>query len=194
MNDNAPRKDDEASGNEPARGADAAADLDTLRAERDLLQDQLKRQMADLANIRKRHAKEMDQARARALEGFAAELLPVLDNFYLALEAHDQRQTPPSPEAHALVEGLRLVRSLLEGVLERHGLREIPAHGEQFDPNKHEAVGMHPVDEVKPGHVSKVLQRGYLLGDNVLRASRVLVRPPEEEANADRNADEGQQD
>jgi molecular chaperone GrpE len=179
MNDNAPDPTPE-SPQQPAReggSSSTAAELAALQRERDALQEQLKRSLADIANVRRRHVKEMEAARETALEGLARELLPVLDNFHYALEAHEQHTAGEArPEAHAFVEGLHMVRSLLEGVLERHGVREIEGHGHPFDPNKHEAVGLDAAADVEPGHVAKVLQRGYLLSDRVLRPSRVLVR------------------
>ncbi len=151
--------------------------LDAVVAERDRLQSQLSRAMADLQNIRKRHAKEMDAARGRALEALAAELLPVLDNFHLALEAHEQHETEGEArsETHSMIEGLQMVRSLLHGVLERHGLAEIPAMGEAFDPNVHEAVSVIDDPSVTPGNVAHVMQRGYTIGDKVIRPAKVVV-------------------
>jgi len=165
---------------EPSAGTAAGsleAELDALRKERDALRSQLQRSLADLANIRRRHSKEIEQMREMAVESFARELLPVLDNFHLALEAHEQQTSGSAKsEAHALVEGLRMVRGLFEGVLERHGVREIEGKGHPFDPNKHEAVGVDATGDVEPGHISQVVQRGYLLSDRVLRPSRVIVR------------------
>lgn len=152
----------------------AASDgeLVALRTERDQLQEQLKRSLADMANVRRRHAKEMEQVRGAAIEALAGELLPVLDNFHLALESQDNQEG----NMQSLVQGLRLVRSLLEGALERHGLREMKCGGEPFNPSLHEAVGLDTTADVAPGHVARVLQRGYYLGEKLLRPSRVLVR------------------
>lgn len=193
MNDNAAHDPEKTPATEAATGAnesgpetDLERELAALRQERDTLQDQLRRSMADLANIRRRHLKEMELARSTAAEGLASDLLPVLDNFHLALDAHEQHTAGDSrSEAHALIEGLRMVRSLLEGTLERHGVREIVGHGSPFDPNVHEAVGLDTESEIAPGHVARVLQRGYYLGDKVLRPSRVLVRDQSRDATSD---------
>ena len=170
---------------EEGRAEESATTETTPAAEspeeqRDRLQDQLRRAMADLQNFRKRQFKEMEDARRRALEGLTAELLPVLDNFELALAAHAQHDSPQhvSDAAQvegAMVEGVRMVRSLLQGVLERHGLAEVPALGKPFDPNVHEAVGMDPQAEVEAGHVSKVMQQGYSMGERIIRPAKVLV-------------------
>jgi molecular chaperone GrpE len=156
--------------------AASQSELAAVRAERDLLKDQLTRTMADLQNIRRRHAAEMADSRRRAIESVSGELLPVLDNFHLALAAHEKHESGEGKsEAHALVEGLRMVRSLLEGVLERHGLAEIEAAGTTFDPARHEAMGIDPTSGQPAGTVTEVLQRGYQLGDKIVRPSKVLV-------------------
>ncbi len=134
----------------------------------------LRRAMADLANIRKRHATELGEARSRAIEVLTAELLPVLDNFYLALQAQDNA-TELSDDVKMMFEGLKMVRSLFEGTLERHGLAEIPTAGATFDPNVHEAVGVDTESDAAPGTITSVMQRGYRFNDKILRASRVIV-------------------
>jgi molecular chaperone GrpE len=195
----------EATGSETAREGDAdaprapgtetRADVAALVAERDRAVDQLKRALADLQNIRKRHAKELDDMRKRAIEELATKLLPVLDNFHLALATHEQHEAPAGKsDAHALVEGLRMVRKLLQDALAQHGLAELPALGQPFDPNIHEAVGVDPEAEVAPGHVSRVMQQGYSLGERVLRPARVFVaaertEPDEASTDLDRSDD-----
>ncbi len=158
----------------------------TLREKCAQLEAQLQRAMADLSNVRRRQAKEMEDMRHRVLEGLAREVLPVLDNFYLALGAHERHESTESlkQETHAMVEGLQMIKSLLQGVLERHGVVEIEAHGKPFDPAQHEAVGMLPTQELAPGHVAQVLQRGYAISDKVIRPTRVLVSTPKPDSSA----------
>lgn len=151
------------------------AEMVKLREENQLSSRQLERAKADLANIRKRHRKELDQARGHAMEGFATELLPVLDSFHLALGAHQNAESQEPIEDRSMLDGLNMVRSLLEGALERHGLVEILAQDADFDPNLHEAIGLDPSSDMPPGKVTQVVQRGYMMGGKVLRASRVLV-------------------
>lgn len=143
----------------------------------DALRNQLDRAKADLANIRKRQQKEIQTARTLAIEAMAAELLPVVDNFHLALGVHEQNVSsdPANAETNAMIEGLEMVKSLLVGVLERHGVAKISAEGVTFDPNLHEAVGIDTESQLEPGTVSRIVQHGYMLGDKVLRASRVMV-------------------
>lgn len=137
------------------------------------LQHQLRRAMADIANLRKRQSKDLQDARQRAIEAISLELLPVLDNFHLAMGAANSDE---AADANAMVEGLTMVRGMLEGVLANFGVKEIPAEGQSFDHNLHEAVGVDQDGEAEPGQITKVMQRGYTIGDKVLRASRVMVR------------------
>ena len=150
-----------------------------LRQERDALEQQLQRALADTANIRRRQKQEMDDSRFRVLEGITKELLPVLDTFSLALESHEASGATSGP----LVEGVKLVRTLLSGALERHGLQEIPAAGQPFDPARHEAVAVEADPNTPEGHVVRVLQNGYMLGERVVRHSRVVVSGKRDQKN-----------
>lgn len=142
-----------------------------LEQERLLLEGQLQRTLADAANMRRRQKQEMDEAKRRVVEGLTQELLPVLDAFGIALQTFDMQGGDPQ----ALIDGVRLVRTLLHSALERHGLQEIPAAGLPFDPARHEAVSLEIARDLPAGHVARVLQPGYLLGDRVVRHSRVVV-------------------
>ena len=142
-----------------------------IKEERDQLEVQLQRALADTANIRRRQKQEFDDGKRRVIEGMTQELLPVLDSFSMALAAYDES----GGDAKSLIEGIRMVRTMLTGALERHGLQEIPALGLPFDPARHEAVAVEPTKDVPEGHVLRVLQTGYSLGDRVVRHSRVVV-------------------
>jgi len=98
----------------------------------------------------------------------------VLDTFGMALAAYDAQSEEDAADSKALVEGVRMVRTMLSGVLEHHGLQEIRSSG-PFDPNHHEAMAMEPSNEVPDGHIVRVMLTGYLLGDRVVRHSRVVV-------------------
>lgn len=153
-----------------------------LRDERDNLEQQLQRTLADTANMRRRQRQELEEGRRRTLEGLTQELLPVLDTFSMALSAADS----DTVDARSIVEGVKMVRTMLASVLERHGLVEIPADNQTFDPLRHEAVAVEPDDSVPEGQILRVLQTGYMVGDRVVRHSRVVVagpknpHPPEE--------------
>ena len=160
------------------------AELTKVRAERDLLEQKLQRAMADTQNIRRRQRQEMDDSRRRVAEGMTQELLPVLDSFALALQAYDTAAEDGGGEqaTSGLVEGVRMVQTLLSGALERHGLQEIAATGKPFDPAHHEALGVEPNGEVEENQVLRVVQTGYLLGEHVVRHSKVIVAGPPPEA------------
>jgi hypothetical protein len=103
----------------------------------------------------------------QAIAGNFSNWSTFLDSFQMALTVYDAQGGEADPKA--LVDGVRLVRTLLSGALERHGLAEIQAQGLPFDPARHEAVAVEPTSEVPEGHVVRVLQPGYLLGEHVVR-------------------------
>jgi molecular chaperone GrpE len=123
---------------------------------------------ADFDNYRKRVAREQASLTARANERLLNELLPVLDDLERALEAAAEH------EEAKLEEGVRLVHQALVGLVERHGLSEIDTDG-GFDPHVHEALLTQPGEGAAEGSVLQVLQKGYRLGERVLRPARVIV-------------------
>lgn len=152
-------------------------ELARLKEERDQFEQKLQRAMADLANVRRRQRQEIDDSRNRVLEGLTQEILPVLDTFGMALAAYDAQSPDNGDDAadpKALVDGVRMVRTMLSGVLEHHGLQEIRSSG-PFDPKQHEAIAMEPSDDVPEGHIVRVMLTGYMLGDRIVRHSRVVV-------------------
>jgi molecular chaperone GrpE len=123
---------------------------------------------ADFDNFRKRSARERAELVERATERLVKELLPVLDDLERALEAAEQH------EEAKLEEGVRLVHRALADALRREGLVEIETDG-VFDPHVHEALLAQPAENAESGAVVQVLQKGYRLGDRVLRPARVIV-------------------
>jgi len=148
--------------------------LAEVTRERDEYLDSLRRLKAEFENYRKRAARDQQSLVARAHERLVRELLPVLDDLARALEAAEQH------EEAALEEGVRLVHRQLAGILEKEGLAEIETSG-TFDPNVHEALLSQPSDEPE-GSVVHVIQKGYMLGDHVLRPARVAIAAPKEDA------------
>jgi molecular chaperone GrpE len=138
-----------------------------LERERDERTDDLKRVAAEFDNYRKRVARDQQSLAARAHERLVKELLPVLDDLERALEAASAHQ-----EAK-LEDGVRLVHRELQEALAKEGLEEIETNG-HFDPHVHEALLSQPSDK-DDGAILEVLQKGYLLGDRVLRPARVVV-------------------
>jgi molecular chaperone GrpE len=144
--------------------------LAALQAERDEAIDRWKRTAADFDNFRKRATREREEFVTFANERLVKELLPILDDLERALVAATEHQ-----EA-ALEDGVRLVHQSLASLLARQGLKEIDAEG-KFDPHVHEALLSQP-SEAEEGSVIDVVQKGYTLGDRVVRPARVVVAAP----------------
>jgi molecular chaperone GrpE len=142
-------------------------ELEALRQERDELLDTLQRVQAEFDNYRKRAAREQQNLVARAHERLVKELLPVLDDLERALEA------AAAHEEAKLEEGVALVARAFGEILRREGLDEIPVDG-KFDPHVHEALLSQP-SEAEEGSIIEVIQKGYRLGDRVIRPARVVI-------------------
>ena len=160
--------DEEGAAEEAAPSDDPETRLAAAEAKRDEYLADLQRLAADFDNYRKRVVRDQAQLVARAHEGLVKELLPVLDDLERALgaaEIHDEA---------TVVEGVRLVQRALADQLAREGLEEIVADG-AFDPHIHEALLSQPGEGAEPGTVLQVVQKGYRLGDRVLRPARVVI-------------------
>jgi len=151
----------------PTTKAELEEQLAALEAERDERLNDLKRVAADFENYRKRVARDQESLVARAHERLVKELLPVLDDLERALSAGEEH------EEAKLEDGVRLVHRELADALQREGLAEIETNG-RFDPHVHEALLSQP-SEAEEGSVLEVVQKGYRLGDRVLRPARVVV-------------------
>lgn len=140
-----------------------------LTDEKSELMDRLLRKQAEFENFRRRGEREMQEAYVRARADLVADLLPVLDNFDLALQHAD------SASAEVIHEGVQLIYKQLTDTLGRLGLEAIEAEGQPFDPELHEAVATEANEDVPDHTVVGVLQRGFKLGDRMLRPARVKV-------------------
>ena len=127
------------------------------------------RLMAEFQNYKKRVAKEKNDIREYATEKLVMELLPVLDNFERALAASAE----DDPAGYA--KGMELIFTQMVTELQKSGLAEVEAEGQDIDPTKHNAVMTEENEELESGKVSKVLQKGYALNDKVIRPSMVAV-------------------
>jgi molecular chaperone GrpE len=151
--------------------------LAAAEAEAETHLNDLKRLAAEFENYRKRVAREQESVSVRAAERLVKELLPIVDDLERALEAAEEH------EEAKLEEGVRLVHRQLASALEREGLAEIETDG-KFDPHVHEALLSQPSD-ADEGAVIEVLQKGYKLGDHVLRPARVVIAAAKEEPDGD---------
>jgi molecular chaperone GrpE len=130
------------------------------------------RAQADFENYRKRSAREAAAATQRGAMKLAKELLPAVDNLERALEHAPEASNDAE---QAFVAGIRHVHSDLIAALQRAGIERYSPEGEPFDPTLHEAVAQQPFDGFAPGTVVEVFQRGYRIGENVVRPARVVV-------------------
>lgn len=150
----------------PASPEDALA-LAEARAEENW--DRYLRAAAELDNVRKRSARDVENARKFALERFARELLAVRDTLEMGLAAAD------GASIESLIEGKEATLKLLTTTLQQFGIEEVDPEGEPFDPELHEAISMQPSQDVEPGSVVNVVQKGYTLNGRLLRPAMVIV-------------------
>lgn len=164
--------------------AEAAADAETaaqdigeaeltvekLQEELAAARDATLRAAAEAQNARRRAEQDVEKARKFALERFAGDLLPVVDNLERALEAAAE-----APEANAIAEGVDLTLKSLLDVLGRFSIEQVDPAGEPFDPQLHEAMTMVPNPELEPNTVMDVMQKGFTLNGRLLRPARVVV-------------------
>jgi molecular chaperone GrpE len=177
---------------EEAQVEEGGEEIAALQAERDALFNRLQRLAAEFDNFRKRSVREQAAFAERANERLVKELIPILDDLGRALEAASEyeeaakrpvrdsgsvegargnREVPPASDE--VLEGIRLVHRALSDLLTKQGLAEIDTQG-KFDPHVHEALLTQPSD-AEEGSVIEVVQKGYKLGDKVLRPARVVV-------------------
>ena len=152
------------SGVDPVEARIAEAEARAQQHREDLL-----RAAAEMDNVRKRAAREIDAARQYGIERFAGELLPVADSLALGLES------AAAADPATLREGQHATLRLLLKAFERAGLTEIDPTGQPFDPGQHEAMAMQSSAEHPPHTVLQVVQRGWLLNGRLLRPARVIV-------------------
>jgi molecular chaperone GrpE len=153
----------------PAHDAVDPVAVETLKAERDALQDRLLRTAAEFDNYRKRVDRERREQSESAASSLLTEILPVVDNLERALQA------PSGPEAASYRAGVELIHRQLVDMLRKRGVTPIEALGADFDPRFHQAVSQESSDAHRDGEVMQEMQRGYMLGDRLLLPAMVKV-------------------
>jgi molecular chaperone GrpE len=166
------RSEDDAS--MPPEASDAeqggtAATAEALRREAEEHWDKYLRTAAELDNLRKRCARDVEAARKFGTERLALAILPVRDSVEAGLAAAD------TADPATIVEGQRAILRLLDQALNGAGVREIDPRGQPFDPTKHEALSVLPAADAPPNTVVEVIQKGYEIHDRLLRAAKVIV-------------------
>jgi molecular chaperone GrpE len=142
-----------------------------LRTQSDEYLDGWRRAQADLINQRRRHERERAELQGIANARLVTQLLPVVDDFERALQ-----HVPADLEGEQWAEGIRLIARKIKQIFESENVQEIPAApGTPFDPNVHEAIMQEQSQEFEPGQIVAEIQKGYKMGERVLRASKVKV-------------------
>lgn len=160
----------EASAEAPKAESTPEQKLAEAVAETGRLRDQLLRTAADFDNYRKRSRRAEDDAQRRGREQMLKDLLPVFDNLERAVQ-----HAEGSPEAQGVAAGLRMVLKQFVDTLDKAGIKRIPAVGQPFDPTKHEAIQQLESKDHPAGVIMAEVQPGYTMGDNLIRASMVVV-------------------
>lgn len=160
---------------DPQPQADAASsaagtgDIDALKRERDEHYDRYMRKAAEFDNYRKRVERERREQADRAVVSILEDLLSVVDDFDLALTVD------AGESGAAYKKGVEMIHAKLQDLLRKQGVKPIEALGQDFDPNRHEAVMQEPADGRRDNEVTAVLRKGYTLNDRLLRAASVKV-------------------
>jgi len=142
--------------------------LAELQAKADENWERYLRASAEVENIRKRAGRDVENAHKFALERFGKELLGVKDTLEMGLAVE-------GASVESLLEGSNATLKLLANTMERFGIVEVDPAGEPFDPEFHEAISMQPSEDVEPGSVLTVVQKGYTLNGRLLRPAMVIV-------------------
>ncbi len=158
-------------GEKPAGGDELHLQLEDARNKADEHWNQLMRARAEMENLRKRHAREVENAHKYALERFLSELLAVRDSLELGVNAARDE----GADVAKLREGSELTLKLLSDVMERFNVVQINPEGEAFNPEFHQAMAMEAREGVPPNTVVTVVQRGYTLNGRLLRPALVVV-------------------
>lgn len=162
-----------AASTEPAaRSSEQITELQNRATKADEHWERLLRTTADFDNFKKRAAREKQEAIKSATESLLQKVIPVLDNFEMALAA---TQTSSADSVKSLSDGVTMIHSQLKSVLTDAGLEEVESAGKPFDPNLHEAVSQQESTDVPEGHVLQQLRKGYKLRERLLRPATVIV-------------------
>ena len=149
--------------------------LENLRAENATLKDRVLRTMADMENMRRRTDKEVADTRTYGIANFAREMLAVADNLHRALASVPADVREGHESVRTLAEGVDLTERDLLSRLARFNIKPLEPEGKKFDPNMHEALFEVPDESVPAGTVMQVVEKGFAIGERVLRPAKVGV-------------------
>ena len=150
---------------------DPAALLEDARNKADEHWNELLRAKADMENLRRRQARDLENAHKHALDKFVAELLPIYDSMELGLNAANGEEA----SIDAVREGLEMTMKMFLSSISKFGLEQVNPEGETFDPELHQAMAMQEVEGVEANQVLTVAQKGYQFNGRLLRPAMVVV-------------------
>ncbi|MCB1691520.1 MAG: nucleotide exchange factor GrpE [Pseudomonadales bacterium] len=157
---------------------DAAAELEQARAEIEKYKDLALRAEAEMANVRRRAERDVENAHKFGVERFLQNLVPVVDSLEKAIESAEQAASGDPDQAsanQAIIEGVGLCLKMLLDVMAKEGVEVHDPHGEPFDPNLHQAMSMVESPHAEPNSVVQVIQKGYSLNSRLVRPALVMV-------------------
>ena len=173
---------------EEAAAAEAQPELsreEQLEVEVAELKDKLIRSIADLENFRKRSAREKADSIRFGNQRLIEDLLPVIDNFGMGMAASEQ-------DAGSMIYmGMQMVQKQLDGFLEAQGVKEVQLQpGEAFDPKQHDAMSQEVSEEFEEGQIIRIMRKGYMMGERLIRPANVVVAQSAEAAAAEESSEE----
>ena len=174
-------------------GATAATPLEAAEQQINELKDQLLRAMAETENLRRRSAREKEDASKYAMANFARDMLNVSDNMRRAIDAAPEGAGEGDDALASLLQGVEMTERELLSTLERHGITKVDPLNEKFDHNLHQAMFEVPDAQNAPGTVVQVVQAGYVIGERLLRPAMVGVSKAAETAASDDSGEQGGQ-
>jgi molecular chaperone GrpE len=164
-------EDIEVTGEEILEEEAPLSEVEQLRSDLEQAVGARQRALADFANFQRRAVENESKSRERGIAEVVRNLVPVLDQFEMALDQEGASKD-------SILEGVSLVRDELMRALAKNGVESItPQMGEEFDPNRHEAMLQHPAEGIEPGHVSLIVKSGWSMGALVLRPAQVGIAP-----------------
>lgn len=155
---------------ETETGEEATSDDGDLQKQLDEMKDKYIRARADMDNFRKRKVKELDEARRNSKLTAIEEIMPVMDQFQMAISAIDG-----AGDLETIKMGMKMIQTTFDRAFENLGVETISCVGETFDPNIHEAVSVEPSEDVPVDHVIREWKAGYRLGEFLIRPATVVV-------------------
>ncbi len=162
----------------------------SLEAELARMKDHMLRALAETENVRRRAAKEREDATKFAISGFARDMLEIADNFRRAIDAIPQKARENDPLVKTMIEGIEATERVLLKSFEKNGLRKLEPLGEPFDPNFHEVMFESPMPGKPAGTIIQLVDPGYVLNDRLLRPARVGIAKADPSGSGPHQVDE----